>query len=173
MKSGSHFWKLLKTIRLPELVFQSYSIQIYLWLCSSGKWLPERENSRDLYKSASIQLQRRMSFTLCRLANVLIESEILYALCSYSSEGTKSSVAAKSEQLPSAYSEKLSLRTALSSHKLFNYPDGPQKRNQPQAPKKPSRLPILNCIYIYTYIHIYIHTLRTLTSLWLERSGMA
>ena len=58
-----------------ELVFQSYSIQTYLWLCSLGKWLPEREKSRDLYKSASIQLQRRMSFTLSRLANVLATSE--------------------------------------------------------------------------------------------------
>ena len=62
MKSRSYFWKLLKTIPFAEFVFQSYSIQTYLWLCSSGKWLPEREKSQDLYKSASIQLQRRMSF---------------------------------------------------------------------------------------------------------------
>ena len=62
MKSGSYLWKLLKAIPFAEFVFQSYSIQMYLWLCSSGKWLPEHEKSQDLYKSASIQLQRRMSF---------------------------------------------------------------------------------------------------------------
>ena len=89
MKPESHFWKLLKTFPFAELVFQSYSIQTYLWLCSSGKWLPERETSWDLYKSASIQLQRRMSFTLSRLANVLTASEFPYVFSSYSSERTK------------------------------------------------------------------------------------
>ena len=53
VKWGRHFWKLVKTIPVAELVIQSYSIQTYLWLCSSGKWLPEHENSGDLYKSAS------------------------------------------------------------------------------------------------------------------------
>ena len=45
MKSGSHYWKLLKTIPSAKLAFQSYTIQTYLWFCSSAKWLPERENS--------------------------------------------------------------------------------------------------------------------------------
>ena len=74
MKSESYFWKLLKTISFTELVFQSCSIQTYLWLCSSAKWLPERE-SLDSYKSALIQLRRRMSFAFSHLANVLATSE--------------------------------------------------------------------------------------------------
>ena len=69
--SGSCFWKLLKTIPFAELVFQSYSFQTYLWLCSSAKWLPEREKSWDLYISASIQLQRRKSFTLNSKGGIL------------------------------------------------------------------------------------------------------
>ena len=55
----------------------------------------------------------------------------------------RQSVGAKSEQLANAYSTKLSLRTAFSSHKLSSYQDGPQKWNQPQAPRKPFRLPVL------------------------------
>ena len=80
MKSGNHFWKLLKTTSFAGLVLQSYSIQTYLWLCSSGKWLPERKKFRDLYKLASIQLQPRISFTLSRfgLANVPTASEFPY-----------------------------------------------------------------------------------------------
>ena len=54
--------KLLKTIPFAEFVFQSDLIQMYLWLCMSDKWLPERKKSQDLYKLPSIQLQRRMSF---------------------------------------------------------------------------------------------------------------
>ena len=37
--------KLLKTNPFAELVLQSYSIQTYLWLCSSRKRLLEREKS--------------------------------------------------------------------------------------------------------------------------------
>ena len=85
-KSRIHFWMLLETFPFTELVFQSYSIQTYLWLCSSAKWLPERETSWDLYKSPSIQLQRRMSFTLSRLANLLTASEFPFVFSSYSSE---------------------------------------------------------------------------------------
>ena len=61
---------------------------MYLWLCSPDKWLPECEKSRDLYKSASIKLQRTMSFTLSRFANVPTASEFPYVFCSYSSERT-------------------------------------------------------------------------------------
>ena len=89
MQWRSYFWKLLKTIPFAELVFQSYSIQAYLWLCSPSKWLPEHEMSQDLYKSASVQLQRRMSFTLSRLANALTASELPYVFCSYLLERTK------------------------------------------------------------------------------------
>ena len=48
-KSGSHYWKLLKTIPFAKLAFQSYTIQAYLWLCSSFKWLPERKKSRFIH----------------------------------------------------------------------------------------------------------------------------
>ena len=89
MKSRSLFWKPLKTFPFAGLVFHSYTSPMYLWLCSSAKWLPERETSRDLYKSISIQLQRRMSFTLSRLANVFWASESLYVFCSYLSGRTK------------------------------------------------------------------------------------
>ena len=65
---------------------------------------------RDLYKSASIPLQRGMSFTLSRFANVLTASEFPYVFCSYQLERTKN-----------AYSKELTLRTALSSHKLSSY----------------------------------------------------
>ena len=51
MKSGSHYWKLLKTIPFAKLAFHSYSIQTALWLCSSAKWLPEREKSRFIQMS--------------------------------------------------------------------------------------------------------------------------
>ena len=71
-KSGSHFWKLLKTIPFTELVLQSYSIQTYLWLWSSGEWLPEREKPQDLYKSAPIQLQ----FNCLQILRVLFQSYI-------------------------------------------------------------------------------------------------
>ena len=50
----------------------------------------QKMKSLDSYKSVSIQLQRRMSFTLSRLANVLATSEFPYRICWYSSERTKS-----------------------------------------------------------------------------------
>ena len=37
---------LLKAAQNYSVAFQSYSIQTHLWLCSSAKWLPEREKSR-------------------------------------------------------------------------------------------------------------------------------
>ena len=46
-----------------------------------------------------------MSFTLGRLANVLATSEFPYLHRAYPSEKTKSERAAKSEQLPNAYSK--------------------------------------------------------------------
>ena len=58
--------------------------------------------------------------------------------------GPSSGYAFANEQLADAYSKELTLRTAVSSHKLSSYWGGPQKRNQPQAPRKPFCLPVLN-----------------------------
>ena len=49
----------------------------------SETYYPESEKSRDSYKSVSIQLQQRMSFTLSRSTNVLTASEFPYLFCSY------------------------------------------------------------------------------------------
>ena len=89
MKSGSQFWKQLKTIPFAKLAFQSYWIKTYLWLCSSAKRLPEHKMSPNLYKSVSIQLQRKISFTFSRLANVLTASKFPNVFSLNSSERTK------------------------------------------------------------------------------------
>ena len=46
--------------------------------------------------------------------------------------------------MANAYSKELSFRTVLSSYKLSSNQDVLQKQNQPQAPRKPFRLPVLN-----------------------------
>ena len=136
MKSGSYFWKLLKTIPFAELVFQSYSIQTYLWLCSSGKWLPEREKSQDLFKSASIQLSRS--------ANVLTASEFPYVFCSYKSERTKTKHCCKKVNSWPMHIPRYWLWEHLFQDKLSSYSGGPQKWNQLQAQRKPFPLLVLN-----------------------------
>ena len=82
MKLGSHFWKLLQTIPFTELMFQSYSIQTYVWLCSSSAC----QNVKSL-KIYSNQYLFKFSKE-CHLQSLL--SEFLYHLCSYSWKRTKS-----------------------------------------------------------------------------------
>ena len=115
---GSHYWKLLKTVPLAKLVFQSYSIQTYLELPRSAKWVPEREKSRFI----------QVSIVLTSAKNVVsIQSSSKWpgnkpvpvtSFIHIDEKVPSQIVATECEQLANAYSKELSFRTILSSHKL-------------------------------------------------------
>ena len=94
--------------------------------------------------------QHRFSFTEeCRLHSVASpmswqQSSSLTSFVHIHLKEPNQSVATECEQLANAYSKELSFRTVLSSHKLSSNQDVLQKWNQPQAPRKPFRLPVLN-----------------------------
>ena len=131
MKLLSYFWKLLKIIVYKEINQPFRSQNTYSRLLDSDvpvncvAQLSGHQNvkSNDSYKSASIQHQQRMSFTLSRMANVRQTS----ASSSFLTSSLKifigmNQVKALLQKVISwEFSMELSSRTAHSSHQLSNY----------------------------------------------------
>ena len=118
MKSGSHYWKLLKTIQFGKLAFQSYSIQTYLWLSRSAKWELECEKSRfiqiSIVSTSAKNVLYTQSLSKCPGNKRVSVSSFVHI----DEKEPSQSVATECEQLANAYSKALSFRTVLSSHKL-------------------------------------------------------
>ena len=115
MKSGSYFRELLKTIPLAELDRHTCDCVTHA-IGYQGMKSPNIYTNGHLFNFSK---ESRIN-TLSRLANVLTASKFPYIFCSYKPERTKTIRCCKSEQLADAYSKELTLRTALSNHKLFS-----------------------------------------------------
>ena len=118
MKSGSHYWKLLKTIPFAKLAFQSYSIQTYLWLSRSAKWVLEREKSQLIQISIVSTSAKNVVYTQPLSKYPGNKQVPVTSFVHIDEKESSQSVATECEQLANVYSKELSFRTVLSSHKL-------------------------------------------------------
>ena len=117
-KSGSHYWKLLKTIPFEKLAFQSYSTKTYLWLSRSTKLALEREKSRFIQISI-VSTSEKIVFYTQSFSKCPTNKRVPVTSFVHIDEKEPSQiVATECEQLANAYFKEVNFRIVLSSHKL-------------------------------------------------------
>ena len=118
IKSVSQYWKLLKTIPFPKLAFYSYSIQMYLWMSRSVKWVLERQKSLYIQISIVSTSVKNIVYTQSLSKCPVNERVPVTSFVHIREKEPSQTVATESEQSANANSKEMSFRTVLSSHKL-------------------------------------------------------
>ena len=144
MRSGSNYSKLFKTVSFSKFVFQSYSIQTYLWLCSSAKWLPEREKSWfiqiNIDSTTAKNIVYIQSLSKCPGNERVPVTSLFIFMRKNQVKALLQNVNSWPMHIPKSWVLELFFQ-------VINCPvnqDVLQKWNQPPAQRKPFRLPVLN-----------------------------